>query len=62
MISLPISGLYNWFTILHIPTVTRAQMHYEELRRFIENKPEVSDELFEALNKKERFTVKLKQK
>jgi len=28
-----------------------------KLRRFIENKGEVSDELFEALNKIERFTT-----
>jgi hypothetical protein len=43
-------------------------MHINELRRFIENKEEVSDELFEALNKIERFTTnaainsKIKQK
>jgi len=32
-------------------------MHINELRRFIENKGEVSDELFEVLNKIERFTT-----
>lgn len=32
-------------------------MHYNKLRRFIENKLVVSDELFEALNKIERFST-----
>lgn len=34
-----------------------ADIYYNEWRRFVENKPEVSDELFEALNIIERFTV-----
>lgn len=37
--------------------ITQTWMHYNKLRRFIENIPEVSDALFEALNKKERFTA-----
>jgi hypothetical protein len=40
-----------------IPTIIQAQMHYNELRQFIESKLEVSDELFEALNEIERFTT-----
>jgi len=51
-----------------IPTSIQAQMPINELRWFIENKGEVSDELFEAFNKIKRSiqtlqsTVKLKQK
>lgn len=32
-------------------------MYYNELKQFIKNKPEVSDELYESLNKIERFTA-----
>lgn len=32
-------------------------MHYNKLRRFIENKPKDNNELFEALNKIQRFTL-----
>lgn len=39
-----------------ISTITQAQMNYKELRWFIENKPEVSNELFDVLDKIERFT------
>lgn len=38
------------YTDLHhpppIPVIAQAQLHYNELIRFIENKPEVSDERF----------------
>lgn len=37
--------------------ITQIQIHYNKLRRFIENKPEDNNELFNVLNKIERFTV-----
>lgn len=40
-----------------IPTSAQAQVHYHELRRFIENQQEVSDELILALDKIKRFTA-----
>lgn len=40
-----------------IPTCAQAQVHYHELRRFIENQQEVSDELILALDKIKRFTA-----
>lgn len=40
-----------------IPTSAQAQIHYHELRRFIENQQEVSNELILALDKIKRFTA-----
>lgn len=40
-----------------IPTSAQAQVHYYELRRFIENQQEVSDELVLALDKIKGFTA-----
>lgn len=45
-----------------VPTLGQAQIHYNESRRFIKNKSEVSDELFKALNKIERFNAAINRK
>lgn len=47
-------------TELSLSTIAQAQIHYNELKQFIENKLEASDGLFVTLNKIENVAINSK--